>query len=113
MLSRLHALAGTGQQPQTVPASPPGGGPPANFRPAAGGTPLDRTRQQAAQGSTAALDDARRANSARYRQQLEADRAAGRNNLSNAEIQRRSDRVAGMTPGVFGGSGVNNDWGPT
>jgi RHS repeat-associated protein len=113
MLARLHAMAGTGQQPEVVPASPPGGGPPANFRPAAAGTPLDRARQQAAGGNTAALDDARRANSARYRQQLENDRAAGRNNLSNDEIQRRSDRVGGMTPGVFGGTGVNNDWGPT
>ncbi|XXT16678.1 YwqJ-related putative deaminase [Sorangium sp. So ce429] len=112
-LARLHALAGTGQQPETIPASPPRGGPPLNFRPAGAGAPLDRARQQAAQGNTAPLDDARRANAARYRQQLEADRAAGRNNHSDAEIQRRSNRVAGMTPGVFGGTGENNDWGPT
>ncbi|WP_437955744.1 YwqJ-related putative deaminase [Sorangium sp. So ce119] len=112
-LARLHALAGTGQQPETIPASPPRGGPPLNFRPAGAGTPLDRARQQAAQGNTAPLDDARRANAARYRQQLEADRTAGRNNHSDAEIQRRSNRVAGMTPGVFGGTGENNDWGPT
>ncbi|WP_437617251.1 YwqJ-related putative deaminase [Sorangium sp. So ce834] len=112
-LARLHALAGTGQQPETIPASPPRGGPPLNFRPAGAGAPLDRARQQAAQGNTAPLDDARRANAARYRQQLEADRAAGRNNHSNAEIERRANRVAGMTPGVFGGTGQNNDWGPT
>ncbi|WP_437288252.1 DUF6531 domain-containing protein [Sorangium sp. So ce406] len=102
-----------GQQPEVIPASPPRGGPPLNFRPAGAGSPLDRTPQQAAQGNTAALDDARRANATRYQQQLEADRAAGRNNLSDAEIQRRSNRVAGMTPGVFGGTGENNDWGPT
>ncbi|WP_437659614.1 YwqJ-related putative deaminase [Sorangium sp. So ce1182] len=112
-LARLHALAGTGRQPETIPASPPRGGPPLNFRPAGAGAPLDRARQQAAQGNTAPLDDARRANAARYRQQLEADRAAGRNNHSDAEIQRRSNRVAAMTPGVFGGTGENNDWGPT
>ncbi|WP_434044971.1 MULTISPECIES: YwqJ-related putative deaminase [Sorangium] len=112
-LARLHALAGTGQQAETIPASPPRGGPPLNFRPAGAGSPLDRSRQQAAQGNTAALDDARRANATRYRQQLEADRAAGRNNLSDADIQSRSNRVAGMTPGVFGGTGENNDWGPT
>ncbi|WP_165373726.1 MULTISPECIES: YwqJ-related putative deaminase [Sorangium] len=112
-LARLHALAGTGQQPETIPASPPRGGPPLNFRPAGAGAPLDRARQQGAQGNTAPLDDARRANAARYRQQLEADRAAGRNNHSDVEIERRANRVAGMTPGVFEGTGQNNDWGPT
>ncbi len=117
MLSRLHAMAGTGQRPEVVPASPPAGGPPLNFRPPAAGTPLARAQQQAAGNppNTAALDDARRANAQRYQANLEAARARGEapyRDYSDAEIQRRTNRVSGMTPGVFGGTGQNNDWNP-
>lgn len=111
-LARLHALAGTGQLPETIPAPPPKSETPVNFRPATAASPLGQARQRAAQGNTADLENARRANATRYRQQLLADRDAGRNFLSDEEIQRRTDRVAGMTPGVFGGTGENNDWGP-
>lgn len=111
-LARLHAMAGTGQLPEMVPAAPPGQAAPVNFRPPAAGTPLARAQANAAGGNNADLDNARNANAQRYRAQLEADRAAGRNNHSDAEIQQRTNRVAGMTPGVFGGTGANNDWGP-
>ncbi|MCU0685926.1 MAG: YwqJ-related putative deaminase [Polyangiaceae bacterium] len=113
MLARLHAIAGTGQRPATIAAAPPKSTVPHNFRPAAKGSPLDRARQKEAQGNSGALDDARRANATRYQKQLEADRAAKRNQFSDEEIRRRTARVAGMTPGVFGGTGVDTDWTPT
>ncbi|WP_437715044.1 RHS repeat-associated core domain-containing protein [Sorangium sp. So ce448] len=109
MLARLHAMAGVGQSPPVVPASPP---PPRNAPP---GTPLPPpTAARAALANTQLrndinsgnLADANRANTSRYAEVLDQQVAAGQ--MSRAERDRRVRRVSGMTPGTY--DYVNGQW---